>query len=114
MSYKYKSKDGLAQSNNKDLISSWDNIQTKHQSEETGWIAELRSKGIKAAHPDDGWVNRDNNSIQFVYPQFNDKPKAGDRIVLGWPWEYREVCIISIKQEGILNPHNQYYFKSTR
>ena len=49
------------------------------------WIAALRADGVKAAHPDDGWVDRKSNTLQLVNPQFNDGAKAGDLVALGWP-----------------------------
>ena len=58
-------------------------VTMEQQQEE--WIATLRVAGVKAAHPDDGWVNRKDNYVQFAYPQFNDGAKAGDLIALGWP-----------------------------
>jgi hypothetical protein len=48
------------------------------------WVADLRARGIKAAHPDDGWVNRERNTIHFCYPQFRDRSLGvGDLIALG-------------------------------
>lgn len=60
-------------------------IAVSMEREQDEWIAALRSVGVKAAHPDDGWVNRKDNLVQFVYPQFNDDAKAGDLVALGWP-----------------------------
>lgn len=68
---------------------------------ERKWVAMLRSKGIKAAHPDDGWVSRKgerttmgrmgDNSVALCYPQFNDGIKSGDFIALGWHDKFRIV-----------------------
>lgn len=58
--------------------------------DQAAWIAALRAAGVKAAHPDDGWVNRKDNYVQFVYPQFNDGAKAGDLVALGWPQWHSE------------------------
>ena len=49
------------------------------------WIAALRAQGVKAAHPDDGWVDREANTVLFTYPQFDDGAKVGDLVALGWP-----------------------------
>lgn len=76
------------------LVARWAEICTKAQRQEDEWIEQLRSKGVKAAHPDDGWVDRVNNTIHFAYPQFDDGAGAGDKIALGWPDEYRIVTII--------------------
>ncbi len=64
------------------------NICNDMERDKEAWIASLRAAGVKAAHPDDGWVNRKDNYVQFVYPQFNDGAKAGDLVALGRPqWE---------------------------
>jgi len=63
------------------------------QNAQDKWIAELRSNGVKAAHPDDGWVDRERNTVHFAYPQFNDGPGVGDKVALGQPDKYRIVTI---------------------
>lgn len=67
------------------FVGLWHEICREMNAEQKAWIAQLRSQGIKASHPDDGWVDRKNNTLQFVYPQFNDGAKAGDLVALGWP-----------------------------
>lgn len=71
--------------NNLEFKAHWDDICTKAEQGEAAWIAELRNKGFKAAHPNDGWVNRKDNEIVLCYPQFNDGLKIGDTMMLGWP-----------------------------
>lgn len=68
-----------------DFVALFADIATRHEQEQAEWVAALRAAGIKAAHPDDGWVNRRDHFVQFVYPQFNDGAKAGDLVALGWP-----------------------------
>ena len=58
----------------------WESVRTQN-----AWIDALRAAGIQAAHPDDGWVDREKNRVQFVYPQFNAGARPGDLIALGWP-----------------------------
>lgn len=113
MSYKYKSKDGLAQSNDKNAIATWDSIGEKVASEEATWIATLRSLGIKAAHPDDGWVDREENYVVFAYPYFNDEPQVGDLIVLGYLFNNgnRVVQVTKKRVRGVLSSVTRYYFK---
>lgn len=117
MSYQYKSDDGLCQSNNFDFINLWNKIISDGEKEEINWVTELRAKGVKAAHPDDGWVDRENNSIHFAYPQFDDGVNLDDVIALGWPpngyskGQCRLVKIIGIKNEGIIESYTRYYFK---
>ena len=54
-------------------------------SDERAWITRLREQGAKAAHPDDGWVDRERNRIHLTYPQFDDGVRVGDLLALGWP-----------------------------
>jgi hypothetical protein len=62
--------------------------QTSHLSvaAEREWIDRLREMGAKAAHPDDGWVNRHERKVHLAYPQFDDGLAVGDLLALGWPW----------------------------
>ena len=50
-----------------------------------------------AEHPDDGWVDRKENTISLVYPPFKNKIVVGSRIALGWPSSgYRIVEVTEI------------------
>jgi hypothetical protein len=40
------------------------NICTDMERDQEAWVAALRAAGVKAAHPDDGWVNRKDNYVQ--------------------------------------------------
>lgn len=60
-------------------------IATTMEQQQAEWIAALRDAGVKAAHPDDGWVDRERNTVFFCYPQFDDGVAVGDLIALGWP-----------------------------
>lgn len=76
-------------------------------------IAKLIQNGIKAMHPDDGWVNRETNEVTFTYPQFNLGVNIGDKIALGWTEDdIRIVKIIGIKESlfGLI----YYQFKETK
>ena len=53
--------------------------------EKAEWIADLRRRGVKAAHPDDGWVDREAGTIHLCYPLFNDGLSVGDLLALGYP-----------------------------
>jgi hypothetical protein len=68
-----------------EAVAMFANIAGEMERDQALWIAALRAAGVKAAHPDDGWVNRRDNFVQFVYPQFNDGAQAGDLVALGWP-----------------------------
>lgn len=65
---------------------------------ETFWVDRLVAAGVRAAHPDDGWVDRVNNSLLLVYPQFNLGVGLGDEVVLGWPDKYRLIRIVAKQQ----------------
>lgn len=67
------------------LMSLARSVDREMADERTAWIAELRAKGVKAAHPDDGWVDREASVLTLVYPQFNDGVSPGDLVALGWP-----------------------------
>lgn len=71
-----------------------DQFDQKHQE----WIDRLRSEGFKAAHPNDGWVDRKNNELQMAYPHFNDGMGVGDKVMLGWHDQgHRPVKITGIR-----------------
>lgn len=80
---------------------------------EARWIADLRARGVKAAHPNDGWVHRDENKIHLCYPQFNDGVAVGDLMALGWPrWpeKTRIVRIVGTSNNSFAPPwENPWY-----
>lgn len=86
----------------------------KEQHEELlAWIDGLRRLGVKAAHPDDGHVERDRSQkTDFVsfssYVHFNDGVKMGDLIALGWPNHYRVRVVLSVGREGFILRRDVY------
>lgn len=62
------------------------------------WVEQLKTTGIKAAHPDDGWVNREDNEVHLAYPHFERKIDVGDTIALGEPAKHRIVVVASIQE----------------
>jgi hypothetical protein len=106
--YQYRSNDGLCQSDNYNAINLWNSIVLEQKYKERDWIDDLKSKGVKAAHPDDGWIDRKENSIYFAYPQFNEGVQINDIIALGDEDKYRLVKVIDIKK-GVFN-QDRYYF----
>ena len=62
------------------------------------WIKRLEQDGVKAAHPDDGWVDRKNDEVHLEYPNFLRKIEVGDRIALGTPKEYRIVTVTAVRK----------------
>jgi hypothetical protein len=71
------------------------------------WVEELRSRGVKAARHDDGWVDREKNTV-LIWPHdahFNDGAGLGDVIALGSPKKYRLVRLIGVDHEGVNEPY---------
>ncbi|MEM1295456.1 MAG: hypothetical protein AAGH89_08820 [Verrucomicrobiota bacterium] len=93
-----------------DAMARWAEICHEADLKEDEWIERLRAEGVKAAHPDDGWVDREADSVHFAYAGFNDGVKAGDRIALGWPDKYRIVTVVEIKDVGVVMPMRRYFF----
>ena len=75
---------------NPEVVARWHKICDDSAKEKTAWIRHLRELGFKAAHPNDGWVDRDKNTVLFAYPQFNDGAEVGDKVMLGWPSDDNE------------------------
>lgn len=78
-----------------EFVALWHKIGSEMEHQEIDWVSQLRAEGIKAAHPDDGWVDRTNNEFQFQYPQFNDGVKEGSLVALGWP-SYKTCRIVRV------------------
>lgn len=77
--------DGSVVSGQPDHVARAVDIDRHMVANERAWVAHLRQMGIKAAHPDDGWVDREVNKIHLCYPQFNDGLKVGELLALGSP-----------------------------
>ena len=69
------------------FVALWHQICDEKDADQRRWVTALREAGFKAAHPNDGWVNRKDNEVFFSYPQFNDGAGIGDLVMLGWPWD---------------------------
>lgn len=69
----------------------------------------LRSMGVKAWHPDDGWVDRQKNSVKFAYPEYEMHIEPGDIICLGWTWKYRLVVVTKVVPSNVF--FSEYYFR---
>lgn len=76
------------------------------------WKRELAQRGVKGAHPNDGWVNRDENTVIFVYPHFDYGISVGDFIALG---DKDEFCIARITEvicsKFFLTTNQKYKFE---
>lgn len=110
----YRSRDGLASSSDRQVVELWESICTEQASAQDRASALLRAKGVKMEHPDDGWVNRERNTIAPCYPRFDDGVSEGDLIALGWPSSgYRLVRCTRVERSGILVPFVTYAFEET-
>lgn len=79
--------DGIQVSGRADIVATFADVYRQMREDDRAWIARLRAEGYKAAHPNDGWVDRKKNIITFCYPHYNDGAKAGDLVMLGWSCE---------------------------
>lgn len=77
-------------------------IDNKMAGDEATWVAGLRAQGVKAARPDDGWVDREHNTVAMEYPQFNDGLAVGDLLALGWPWS--DTRIVRVTEHYCVSP----------
>jgi len=92
-----------AASGRPDLVAAWVDGVNKAQTAESEWIKNLRIEGYKAAHPNDGWVNREENKIHLAYPQFNDGLQVGDKMMLGWASGNERPIRITGIEKGLLD-----------
>ena len=72
----------------------------------TEWINKLIAEGYKAAHPDDGWVDRERNEVYLCYPHFDIGVDVGDKIVLGCSEKYRVVKITGKRKNTFSTKEN--------
>lgn len=112
--YEYKSNDGLCQSNNNEMIETWNKITEQQETAKKKYIAELRQKGIKALIPNDGWVNRTENYFQLVYPDFNDGVKIGDKVMLSFGKGYNERLVVVKNIKENMFGKEYYYFEDIK
>lgn len=111
---RYTSSDGLMSSADPQAVALWESICNDQASEQVKATALLKARGVKLEHPDDGWVNRERNSITPSYPRFDERPAVGDLIALGWPWQgYRLVRCTKVERGGVLIPTVTYWFEET-
>lgn len=112
---------GLAQdlmrgvSGRPDVVALFASVAGGMERDQAEWIAALRAAGVKAAHPDDGWVDREHNEVFFCYPQFDDGVKVGDLIALGWPqWSSKKPQhrIVRVIGRTVGRFHQRWAFES--
>jgi hypothetical protein len=90
-----------------DHFASIDRMEAK----ENEWIKALQAQGIKAAHPDDGWVNRAENYITLCYPSFDDGLEVGSKLVLGSSLRDKYRVVEITRADHIWVGLTHWYFK---
>lgn len=87
-----------------DFFSTWAKICHEGHHREQAYIAALRQRGIKAAHPNDGWIKRDEQKLHFAYPHFNDGAKTGDLVALGYEFDATTLIVrLTTSTSGVLS-----------
>lgn len=59
-------------------------------------------------HPDDGWVDRQHNTMYPAYPQFSKPLEVGDWIILGHHDKWRAVKCVGIVKQQLGGPRYQF------
>lgn len=97
-----------------EFVDAWVKIVRQGRDEERAWVHDLIEQGYKAAHPNDGWVNRKDNILTFCYPQFDHDAGVGDRVMLGWasdPKSWRPVVLVEDVSTTWLGSNKKFRFK---
>lgn len=89
---------GLVSGSDASFLARWAGICRDAQMAEDDWIAKLRADDVKAARPDDGWVDRKKSVLQLIYPHFNDGATVGCTVALGSPQSYRLVKLTDFRR----------------
>jgi hypothetical protein len=89
------------------FVRAYDRICREEKQKETEWIKKLRAFGIKAAHPNDGWHEKEHQEVTLCYPRFNDGVEIGDQIALGDPDVFVVVKILK-KTSGLRSATYSY------
>lgn len=111
---RFNSADGLMSSSDPKAVATWNAVGVSMAQEQRAASAHLMAEGVKLEHPDDGWVDRQKNSVRPCYPPFNLSPKVGDLIALGRPWTgYRLVRCTGIERRTLLIESVRYSFEDT-
>lgn len=100
----------LLRTEDREIAKRWRTSCIESDKKEDEWIEQLREQGVKAAHPDDGWVDRRENSVFFSYPQFYDGVSVGDKIALGWPTGKTRIVKVTGTKKGIISGMIRYLF----
>jgi len=81
----------MVHSSSPEFSAAWNAIINSEVSLINDWLRTLQESGIAAAHPDDGWVDDNENTLTLVYPHYNDGIQVGALVALGTYDKYRVV-----------------------
>lgn len=75
------------------------------------WQQGLRKRGVTAAHPDDGWVNREENKLHLAYPHFVPKGglAEGDLLALGYAFADTRIVRVTGFSENVFAGDSRWY-----
>ena len=100
---------GIKVSGHHSFVATFMKIVEKDKVRTRKWIEMLEKLGYKAAHPDDGWNDRENKEIHLCYPYFRYEIKVGDKIALGDPDKYKSVKVIGIRK-GLIGDMDYFQY----
>jgi len=71
--------------------------------------------GVSGCHPDDGWVDREKNSVKPCYPNFWENVTVDSLVALGWSDDkFRIVRVTKINQWESKFGQKEYYFEEIK
>ena len=103
-------RDGGSVTGPTDIVAFAEQAERESAARMRDWVSTLIAQGVKAAHPDDGWVDREANTVTFAYARFDLDPQIGDLIALGDPEKYRLVRVVDRQFRHLLTAKIIYTF----
>ena len=94
------------------FFETWSAVIEESRLKERAWISHLLDMGVKAAHRNDGWVDREKHLIALVYPFFYHSIAIGDLIAIGDPDEYFLARITGVVERRLCDPQWEYEITS--
>lgn len=88
----------MVRSSDVEFAQCWGQICAASKRSKNAWIAQLRREGVKAAHPEDGWIDRRMSVLQLVNAEYDDGVRVGDVVALGSSEDYRLVEITGFRR----------------
>lgn len=76
-----------------EALATFARLTREYEANQLEWARTLMRQGIKAAHPDDGWVDRKKNTFVLMYPEFRSDISVGSLVALGNHEKYRLVRV---------------------